>query len=78
MSIKLYNRLRKYEKYLYTALYADYIRTLTNRDVEELIECGEELGISYKNNHCPKCLFDFVKKLAAPYFEQKKKKGERV
>lgn len=68
-----YYKLRKYESYLTTATKADYIRALTNTQLEELIIIGEELGIIYKNNHCPKCALQFVKKLAVPYFEQKTK-----
>lgn len=72
MRIDVYNKLRKYESYLYTAHYANYIRALTNVQVNELIEIAEKLDIHYKNNHCPKCALEFIKKLAAPFFEQKK------
>lgn len=72
MKITVYNKLRKYESYLYTAQYGDYIRSLTSSQMEELINIGSEIGIIYKNNHCPKCALDFVKKLAVPYFEQQK------
>lgn len=73
MKITVYNKLRKYESYLITAHEGNYIRSLTNTQVEELISIGKEIGILYKNNHCPKCALDFVKKLAIPYFEQKEK-----
>ena len=73
MKITAYNKLRKYESYLITAHKANYIRALTNSQVEELIEIGNEVGIHYKNNHCPKCALEFMKKLAVPYFEQKQK-----
>lgn len=77
MKITAYNKLRKYEPYLITAYKANYIRALTNIQVEELIEIGNEVGIYYKNNHCPKCALEFVKKLAVPYFEQKQKLEEK-
>lgn len=73
MKITTFNKLRKYESYLYTAKYANYIRSLTNPQVEDLILAGAELGINYKNNHCPACALNFVKKLAEPYFAQKEK-----
>lgn len=73
MKITIFNRLRKYETFLYTAHYANYIRSLTNSQLEDLISIAAELNIIHKNNHCPKCTLDFVKKVAIPYFEQKDK-----
>lgn len=73
MKITVYNKLRKYESYLTTAVKGNYIRSLTNTQVEELIGIGKEIGIEHKNNHCPTCTLAFMKKLAIPYFEQKQK-----
>lgn len=73
MKITIYNKLRKYEHYLYTAYKANYIRSLNIKQVDDLISAGAELGISYKHNGCPKCLLDFIKKLAKPYYEQQEK-----
>lgn len=73
MKITTFNKLKKYESYLYTAKHADYIRGLSNSQVEELIAAGEEINIHYKNNHCPQCILRFVKELAEPYFIQKEK-----
>lgn len=76
MKITTFNKLRKYESYLYTAHKADYIRSLRMSQLEELMEAGAEIDIIYKYNHCPKCVLDFVKKLAVKYFEQKNKMEE--
>lgn len=73
MNIAIYNKLKKYEHYLYTAYKADYIRGLTIKQVEDLIVAGNQLGINYKHNGCPKCLLNFIKKLAKPFFEQQEK-----
>lgn len=73
MKITIYNKLKKYESFLLTAHEANFIRSLTNSQMEDLISIGAEINILYKNNHCPKCALEFVKKLAIPYFEQKKK-----
>ena len=70
MRMKTFYNLRKYESYLTTAHFGNYIRSLTNSQVEELIEYGAELGIHFKNNHCPKCILNFVKQLGDKYFEQ--------
>jgi len=76
MKITTFNRLRKYEPWLATAHAANYIRSLKMHQVEELIEIGAEIGVNYKYNHCPKCVLDFVTKLAGKYYEQKKKMEE--
>lgn len=73
MKITVYNKLRKYENYLYTSINANYIRGLSMPQVNELTAIGSELDIKYKHNGCPKCMLEFVKKLAKPYFEQKEK-----
>lgn len=73
MKITTFNKLKKYENYLYTAKYANYIRSLTNAQVEDLIVAGEDIDIHFKNNHCGVCILNFVKRLADPYFEQKEK-----
>lgn len=73
MKITTFNKLRKYESYLYTAKYANFARGLTNAQVEDLITAGNDINIIYKNNHCPDCCLRFLKRLAEPYFEQKEK-----
>ena len=73
MKITTYNKLKKYESYLTTAYEANFIRSLTNAQMDDLISIAKEIGIEHKNNHCPKCALEFIKKLAKPYFEQKKK-----
>lgn len=81
MKANLFKSLEKYDTYLTTASKADFIRSLTTTQLDELIGIGAELGIYYKNNHCPKCTLEFIKKLAVPYFEHKdnlsKKKTEK-
>ena len=73
MKITTYNKLKIYETYLTTASKAGYIRSLTNAQIEDLITIGGELGITYKNNHCPKCILNFIQRLAESYFPQKEK-----
>lgn len=73
MKITTFNKLRKYENYLYTAKYANFARGLTNAQIEDLITAGNDINIIYKNNHCPVCILRFLKRLAEPYFEQKEK-----
>lgn len=64
--------------WLTSAYKANYIRALTMKQVEDLIEIGNELDIRFKYNHCPKCLLDFVKKIAAKYFEHQDKAAKKA
>ena len=73
MKITIFNKLKKYENYLYTAKNANYIRGLSSTQVAELEEIGKELDLSFRNSHCPACVLKFMKQLATPYFEQKEK-----
>lgn len=73
MKITTFNKLKKYEKYLYTAKYSQYTRGLSNAQVEDLIKAGEDIDIHFKNNHCPTCILKFIQRLAEPYFAQKEK-----
>lgn len=73
MKITLFNRLKKYDSYLTSAHYYNYIRSLTTKEVDEIVEIGAELGITIQTRHCPKCTLTFMKRLAVPYFEQKQK-----
>lgn len=77
MTQEIFNGLSKYESYLTTASKANYIRSLTNSQMDELIALGAELGVHHVNNHCPKCALEFIKKLAAPYFEFKQLMEEK-
>ena len=71
MKANSFKILEKYDSYFITASKADFIRGLTTNQLNELIGVAAELGIYYKNNHCPKCVLEFMKKLAVPYFEHK-------
>lgn len=71
MKANSFKILEKYDSYFITASKADFIRGLTTTQLNELIGVANELGIYYKNNHCPKCVLEFMKKLAVPYFEHK-------
>lgn len=77
MKKDIFNRLQAYDSYLVTAEKGNFIRSLTTSQVEDLITIGAELGIIYKNNHCPKCALEFMQKLAKPYFEHIKQKESK-
>lgn len=73
MNIADFNKLKKYENYLYTAHHSNFIRSMTMTQVNELIAVGKNNDIIYKHAHCPACLLKFVKQLADKYYAQKVK-----
>ena len=74
MNIVTFNKLKKYENFLYTAEYADFIRTMTVKELDGLVKIAEaDLDIHFKPNHCPKCTLNFVQKVAKLWYEQKEK-----
>ena len=73
MRIIEFNRLRKYESYLATALRGNFIRSMSIKQVEEIEDISMELGMGWKYNHCPNCLLNQMKRLAVEYFKQKEK-----
>ena len=77
MKMSIYNKLRKFESYFYTAYYANYTRAMTTVEMGELIDIAAELGIRYKYTSCPKCNHEFIKKVAALWYEQKNKLEEK-
>lgn len=73
MKSETFNTLKRYESYMITAHDGDYIRGLSNREIEELIVAGKDLGIIYENNHCPMCLLNFVKKLSNHFYAERER-----
>lgn len=70
MTDEVFNRLRKFESYFVMAIKTNSILGMSLVDVEELSSSASEIGLTYNNNHCPKCLLDFCKKVGAAYFEK--------
>lgn len=66
-----HERLKPYEKYMATAVRANYITTLVNRQLIELEEIAQPLGIKLAKRSCPQCVFDFVLKLGRLYYAYK-------
>ena len=76
MKDEVFAVLSNFDNYFITATEADFIRSLTVKELNDLIGAAKEVGIFYTNNHCPKCTLDFIKKLAVPYFKEKAARQE--
>lgn len=72
MNEELYERMKQYESYFHTAFYSDYTRGVTRSQLEDLISIGAVLGVRTSNKSCPKCNFDFIKRLAKIYYDYEK------
>lgn len=75
MTEEIYTKLKDYSTFLYTAHKASYVRGLLRKDLDDLIVIGKELGIEYKRSSCATCNLNFVKRLAALYYEYEEKKA---
>ncbi len=75
MTLKQFYKLRAYDDTLFTALYCDYFRNLSQVARDELDAMYEELfnkkgGIKAS---CGACQLRSLKELAKPYFQMKEK-----
>lgn len=69
MTEEIFLKLKNYENFLSTAHKANYVRGLMRKDLDDLILIAKELGIEYKRSSCSVCNLNFVKRLAALYYE---------
>lgn len=76
--------LAKYETYFNTAVKADYIRCLSAKDKEHLIEVYHQLGKKIGNKNCNSCVLEMVKYIGNAYYKHintknngRKKKGSK-
>lgn len=75
MTIKQYSKLKPYEDNLYTALYCDYFRNLTQKAKDVIDEVFKEVFNEPSNINvgCGNCQLRTLKKIAKPYFQMKEK-----
>lgn len=78
MTKELYNKLKEYEHYLFTASKLNYIRSLTKRQVDELFEIGAAIGEHLSSKTCPSCILYFCKRLATHYFAYKEEQEKSL
>jgi hypothetical protein len=71
MTQEQHDKLKKYEQYLETAYYHDYVRTLPMSDAIKMNEIYNELTGRKQNVTCGKCVLQLCKTLGKLYFEYK-------
>ena len=81
MNICQFNKLKKFDSELVTAVKCKCKRGFSSSELDYLIEVGKELGIYCGNRSCPNCVLTFLIALGNPYIEFKekmeKKKNEK-
>lgn len=82
MNEELIKELAKYETYFSTAIKADYIRCLSAKDKNYLIDVYTQLGKKIGNKNCNGCVLNMVKYIGTEYYNYKnnlisKKNGKK-
>lgn len=79
MTVKQYWKLKQYEDTLFTALYCDYFRNLTQKSRNDLDEVYEDLfkKKGQINAACGACQLRSLKELARPFFQMKEKMDKK-
>lgn len=72
MKKKTFDKLKKYERYMTTAVHANYITGVTRKAASEIAELyNDTYGTHETTTTCTKCVLKWVKRLAADWFAMK-------
>ena len=74
MQMKSYKALSKYEDRLYTAVFSDYVRNCSSRELNELISTYNEITnnhLTISNPSCGACVLRVFRTIGKYYFDQK-------
>ena len=70
MTKEQYQRLKRYEHVFYTAIYGQYYRAMTSRDIAEFVQVCKELAV-YINTSCPACVLKAFQTVGKLYYDYK-------
>ena len=80
MQMKSYKALSKYEDRMYTAVYSDYVRNCSSRELNELISTYNEITnnhLTISNPSCAVCVLRVFRTIGKYYFEEKEKNQKK-
>ena len=80
MQMKSYKQLSKYEDRMYTAVYSDYVRNCSSRELNELISTYNEITnnhLTLSNPSCGACVLRVFRTIGKYYFEEKEKNQKK-
>lgn len=72
--MKSYKALSKFEDRLYTAVFSDYVRNCSSRELNELISTYNEITnnhLTISNPSCSVCVLRVFRTIGKYYFDQK-------
>ena len=74
MQMKSYKALSKFEDRFYCAVYSDYVRNISSRELNELISTYNEITgnhLTISNPSCGACVLRVFRTIGKYYFDQK-------
>ena len=80
MQMKSYKQLSKYEDRMYTAVYSDYVRNCSSKELNELISTYNEITnnhLTISNPSCSACVLRVFRTIGKYYFDQKEKNNKK-
>ena len=80
MQMKSYKALSKYEDRMYTAVFSDYVRNCSSRELNELISTYNEITnnhLTISNPSCGACVLRVFRTIGKYYFDQKEKNNKK-
>ena len=78
--MKSYKALSKYEDRMYTAVFSDYVRNCSSRELNELISTYNEITnnhLTISNPSCGACVLRVFRTIGKYYFDQKEKNNKK-
>ena len=75
-----YKQLSKYEDRMYTAVYSDYVRNCSSRELNELISTYNEITnnhLTISNPSCGACVLRVFRTIGKYYFDEKEKNQKK-
>ena len=75
-----YKVLQKYENQFYCAVFSDYVRNCSSRELNELISTYNEITnnhLTISNPSCSACVLRVFRTIGKYYFEEKEKNNKK-
>ena len=75
-----YKQLSKYEDRMYTAVFSDYVRNCSSRELNELISTYNEITnnhLTISNPSCAVCVLRVFRTIGKYYFDEKEKNNKK-
>ena len=76
MNKEQHERLKRYESVFYTAINAQYYRSMGSRDIAEFVQVCKELAV-YINVNCPACVLKALQTVGKLYYDYKPEPEEK-